>query len=61
MGIQESGSDPLILVAVTSFLHYNLLLTGQNKKALNFRFKGLVVFQHLKLLVGYIKFLKGVA
>ncbi|MBP95696.1 hypothetical protein CMK18_07075 [Candidatus Poribacteria bacterium] len=40
MGIQESGWDPLILVALISCLHHNLLLTTQNRKVSNFRFKG---------------------
>ena len=40
MGIQESGWDPLILVALVSYLHHNLLLTTQDRKVSNFRFKG---------------------
>ena len=56
MGIQESGWDPLILVALAFCFHHNLLLTIQNKKAPNFRFKGrFSVFRHLKLLVGCLR------
>ena len=56
MGIQESGWDPLILVALAFCLHYNLLLTIQNKKSPNFRFKGgFAVFRHLNLLVGCLR------
>ena len=52
MGIQESGWDPLILVALVSCLHHNLLLTTQNRKVSNFRFKGGVfIFAVLFLVV----------
>ena len=63
MGIQESGWDPLILVALVSCLHHNLLLTTQDRKVSNFRFKGGVFIfafyytmpRHSKLLTGQLR------
>ena len=51
MGIQESGADPLILVDLPSCLHHNLLLTVQNRKASNLRFKGGVFISPYYVLV----------